>query len=228
MPPRRKYRRKRNPRFRKKRRFRRATNSLSVYRPLKRTQLYKTRYVEQQIQLNPGAAGIAANYLFSANGLYDPNITGVGHQPIGFDQLVGVMYDHYVVIGAKITCIFTNTDATNAQICGVMLRDDNSTDTDPAKIIENGNCKYTSVSQAGSGPNQKKLVVGCNPNKFLGHSKPLSDDVVKGDSSGNPSEQAYFNVFAFPTTASDASPVEVMVVIDYTAILFEPKKLNLS
>ena len=41
----------------------------------------------------------------------DPNHTGVGHQPLYFDQLMTI-YNHYIVIGAKITVKFTAYPAT--------------------------------------------------------------------------------------------------------------------
>jgi len=39
-------------------------------------------------------SGAVSTYVFAANGLYDPNITGTGHQPMGFDQLLQ-FYNHY-------------------------------------------------------------------------------------------------------------------------------------
>lgn len=33
--------------------------------------------------------------------MYDPDLTGFGHQPYFFDQLTDI-YSHYVVIGSKI------------------------------------------------------------------------------------------------------------------------------
>ena len=35
------------------------------------------------------------------NGLFDPDITGFGHQPMGFDQLCPTLYQSYVVTGCK-------------------------------------------------------------------------------------------------------------------------------
>ena len=46
----------------------------------------KLRYVEK---INMGSIGASSNVVqnqFIANGAYDPNFTGTGHQPRGFDQ----------------------------------------------------------------------------------------------------------------------------------------------
>ena len=41
----------------------------------------------QEVSLNP-TVGAVASADFAANGLYDPYLSGVGHQPMGFDQLM--------------------------------------------------------------------------------------------------------------------------------------------
>jgi len=41
------------------------------------------------VGLNP-AIGAAAGYVFNLNSLHDPNTSGVGHQPTGFDQLIAI------------------------------------------------------------------------------------------------------------------------------------------
>ncbi len=74
-------------------------------------QLVKMRYFAD-VELDPGAGAMAA-HIFSANGLFDPDITGVGHQPYSFDQWMAV-YDHYHVVGAKISVTFLSTQEAAA------------------------------------------------------------------------------------------------------------------
>lgn len=47
------------------------------------------------------------NQLFRANGLYDPDYTGAGHQPPQFDTFANV-FDNYRVIGGKMKVTFVN------------------------------------------------------------------------------------------------------------------------
>ena len=56
------------------------------------------------VSINPGAAGTPAAYVYRANGLYDPDLTGGGHQPRGYDQFTP-MYNHWTVVGAKVTVL---------------------------------------------------------------------------------------------------------------------------
>jgi len=42
-----------------------------------------------------------ANYEFCANGVYDPNVTSTGHQPLYFDQYIA-LYERYMVKSSRI------------------------------------------------------------------------------------------------------------------------------
>ena len=79
---------------------------LQVYRPMRsfnqvgfpKTLKFIHKYCDN-VSVS-GSAGIPFKYQFSCNGLYDPNITGTGHQPMYFDQVTPI-YNQYRVIGAK-------------------------------------------------------------------------------------------------------------------------------
>lgn len=202
---------------------------MSVRRaPLGRSIKRTVRYLENEFFLNGGTGGLADEYLFSCNGLYDPNISGVGHQPIGFDQLM-LMYDHFVVIASKITVHFRNTDANVPYLAGIRISDRNSEETDVRKTIENGNCIWTHLdAQEGSGKDVKTLSYTINPNKFLARTKPLSDPELKGSVSANPTEQCYFNVFCGSVGSVDGGNVQCTALVEYTTVFLEPKLLNLS
>lgn len=47
------------------------------------------------------------NYVFRLNSVYDPNYTGVGHQPLGHDQLAA-LYNRYRVDAVLVDFEFTN------------------------------------------------------------------------------------------------------------------------
>lgn len=179
------------------------------------------------LDLNPGVGGAAAVHVFSCNGLYDPDISGVGHQPRGFDQLME-LYDHYVVIAAKLTWHFGTTNAsTYDQLACISVQDDTGTSADMRDNTE----RAVSIIQAfpaGASGDTKSLSLGVNPNAFLGRGNPLSDSQLKGSSSANPSEQAFFHCAVAPLQAVDAATVNSYVVIEYTAIFIEPKDVALS
>lgn len=70
--------------------------------PAQHTMLKLTYY--EELSLTPVAG--YASYIYRINDLYDPNLTGVGHQPLYRDQMF-LLYSYARVLGAKITVQFT-------------------------------------------------------------------------------------------------------------------------
>lgn len=189
-----------------------------------RTQL---RYNERGLSINPGAGGVTGVHVFSANSLFDPDRTGVGHQPAGFDEIMA-LYDHFTVHGAKITVDFHNDDATNPVLVGIAVRDANVTVADPRQYVENGLMDYTMLSNFGNWKDHTRITMHCDVAKYLGRKNLLSDPDVKGSASANPLEEAYFHVCVWALGAVDASTTTCAVTIDYDVTFHERKMVGLS
>lgn len=171
--------------------------------------------------MNPGA-GVLADQVFGANGLYDPDITNAGHQPRGFDQLIA-LYDHYVVIGSKIEVMFSTVGDTRDLVCGVTLRDSNTSFVALENVIlplESPFTSYAVVRAAAGEP--AKLAQTFSP-KFLGRTKYLSDPDLKGDSSSNSDEMGFYHVWAQALDDGDQGAVRALVRITFEVMFIEPK-----
>ncbi len=175
-----------------------------------------------RFQLNPGAGGTPAIHVFSANGAYDPDITSVGHQPRGFDQLMS-LYDHFVVKSTKIKLFADNNTEIAAQVVGVQLRDAASGDIDYESLQEYGYKSDMLLASHTSGPSARTLTWKVNPLEFLGK-HPIHDPEIKGSASGNPIEQAYLWVYSYPIHDGDAQPINVMAELEMEVDLIEPKQ----
>jgi len=185
------------------------------------------RYVERQTDLNSGAAGAISEIFWWANGLFDPRDAIGGHQPLGFDQMM-LMYNHWVVIGAKITIDFVNLDATNPQIVGIRPADDAVALNSVERVMEFGTTKYKLLNKWGTAGDKTQMTYRINPNKFLGVSHPLSSSRVRGSATSNPAEGCFFGMFAAPQAAIDPGVVRCSVRIEYVALFMEPKELAQS
>lgn len=188
----------------------------------------KLRYHES-ITIDPANLGFAGTHVFSHNGIYDPNITGVGHQPRGFDQLMP-MYDHYTVIGSKITVSFTSAGIAGAGgplIVGVAVKDSPTTNPDVNDYMEGRNVVSRILNRSSTSAESHSITLTktCSTRKFLGVSKPLANALIRGDIGNNPNEQAYYHLFAaLVTGTADAPVIEASVVIDYLVVFTEPKQ----
>lgn len=208
------YRKKRYRRRRKK-----GKKLVLLKSPVPKTMFTKMRY-HTTFNLDPGT-GILAYKIIKANGMYDPEVSAGGHQPRGFDQLMA-LYDHFVVLGSKITASFASANTSYSTINLVALRDTSTPSAAVNDYMEGGyvSSKIAEV-RGGGGINIIKKTFN---NKFLGRSKALSDPDLKGSASADPTEGAYFHII---TSAMDSSvdPVvtNVSIVIDYIVALIEPK-----
>lgn len=190
----------------------------------------KFRYVETTIDLNPGALGTAGVYVFSANGMFDPNITGVGHQPRGFDELMA-MYDHYTVVGSKVTVSFSQTVGNSyyTTSAGIALKDGTTTYSDVNDYLEGRNVVSTVMASSTTDSTRvHTLSKTFSCKKFLGISHPLAEKNVAGNKGSNPSEGAFYHIFCAPLASVDDPPMRAQVRIDYLAVLTEPVQPNQS
>lgn len=212
---------------RRRKRRRRGKNLIRTRAPLPTKFATKMRY-NQSVVLSPTAASTPALHVFRANSLYDPDYTGIGHQPRGFDQLMA-LYDHFVVVGAKITVTFIGQNNNNSNfICGISLAADNPILGSRNDYMEYPNTSHAIVTNTAA-TTGKRTISKVFSNKFLGRSKPLSDSQLKGSAAGNPEELAYFHVWAAKNDGAVADPtVECEIVIDYLAVLIEPKNPSQS
>lgn len=173
------------------------------------------------INLNPAIASVTSR-VFSANGLYDPDISGTGHQPRGFDQLMA-LYDHYVVIGSKITVRWANSHSAGT-LLAVSVQDNITTSSDPQDMLEAVNSTYHLASAVGGGPSAIMLTNQVNPMTFLGRKNALDDPQLKGSASQNPSEGCYYHVSLWTPDGTDPPTQALTVQIEYSALLIEPKR----
>lgn len=185
----------------------------------------KLRYADQ-VNMDPGAAGVAAVLVLSANGLYDPNISQTGHQPRGFDQWM-TMFDHYCVIGAKLTCRFISYSNTEPIIVGINLKDSETTYADKVDYEEGRNCR-TQLINSNANEDHRQLSLTFSTKKFLGITHPLSSSVARGSATANPTEGAYFHVWGAPFGTGDVGPFKIQYWIDYLVVFHEPKQPAMS
>lgn len=185
----------------------------------------KMNYIDNST-LNPGT-GQAKGLVVSANGAYDPlpNILG-NRQPRGFDQMMQ-MFNHYIVLGSKITATFTNGQATGA-VCGIVLKDQNTVYTSISEYTESQTIvKRNLPGGGGSGVSyvSRTLSMKVNPTKWLGRSNPFADPELKGNVASNPTEQCYYLPFVYPADgASDISVVLIDMTVEYVIAFIEPKE----
>lgn len=215
--------------YRKKRRARSNLTSVQSTASVAPSQLVKLRYVESVV-INP-ATGLVGAHIFSASSIFDPDVTGGGHQPLGRDEWA-IFYDHYTVIGSKCTArFFSDTSAANTgnAMVGVMVKDNATTTNTPSTMLEQTNT-YPKMLTNSSAQGAVIATKGYSAKRFFGLSNVNDNRTVVGAQFGSsPTDQAYFHVYVTPTTSSDnVGDVNVVVTIEYLCLMTERKTLTAS
>lgn len=187
----------------------------------KRTLQY---YTEMSIT---GAASAANAYVFSCNGMYDPDITGTGGQPMGFDQMMS-FYNHYTVVRSKIQVILSNTSTADLVSCGVLLSGSSTVTSNIEDMIENGDIVLSTLTFYGQPGCMAKIVKNCDCAKFQGIDDIMDDPNMRGDAASNPVEQMYFHVVDYNPYTANVIGLRAQVLIQFEAVFHEPRKGPLS
>lgn len=170
------------------------------------------RYCEQ-IGLT-SASGVPAYYKFSCNGLYDPNVTATGHQPMYFDQFSGLYY-HYVVLASRIK-ILCYTGPTVPYLVNLFIDDVGGApaQTDPVGVFENSLAQRPKIATEYL---PVELMASWDAKKYFGPD-PLDNNSLAGTGLGNPVEQSYFTICVKTVDGITSATARVVVEIEYTAI----------
>lgn len=198
----------------------------------------RLRYVSIQT-FNPSVGSYAHN-VFSANGCYDPDVTGVGHQPLGFDQWM-TFYDHYTVVKSSCHVSAQNTSSASGVYPGVwgITLSDNSSGIAALGSLDHvlesrmaGTDRSAPYGYAGGNsdgqtkPNQ--ITRYFDTQKFFRVNDVVGKADYRGSASTNPNEQAYWDVWFYSILVNDPGPVSFVVTIDYIVKFTEPKPLAQS
>ena len=171
-------------------------------------------------------SGAVATYIFSVNGLFDPDITSTGHQPMGFDQMM-VSYNHYYVTSAKITVTFRNQTGNATPVVSISVMPDTTPITVSDRIVEFGDCNMTILESKAVAGSVKTLQQSVSMRRIMGVDDIVDNSELRGDAASNPTEQTYFHVQTWNNDVFTCA-INFDVVIDYQAIFAEPRVLTES
>lgn len=169
------------------------------------------------------AAGSKQVSQYRCNGMYDPNHSGTGHQPLYFDQLAAV-YDHFTVLRSYLK-LTVSTSSSNPQQVVVYINDD--TTVTPSSIetcAEQSTAKYCVISNATA---SKTFYIPWDAKRTFGGSI-LANDNLQGTAAADPVEQSLFTIAAQAVDVAQPTSVLMNVEIVYTAVWDELKDIASS
>lgn len=165
--------------------------------------------------------GASANYSFSCNGMYDPNISGTGHQPSYFD-VCGTIYNHYTVVWSRIRVSPAPSTTLGAPMQVSVFINDDSTVAGGFSAAAEQSDSVTELVQINSGAAPKVLTLTWSSSRIFG-GDPLSNDNLAGNTGANPSEQSMFSIVQGPADSASTQTLFYLVELEYIAIWDELK-----
>lgn len=209
----------------------------------KRTGVYKKKRVNRQINVNKALQPLAQRfickqkysdtfaitvlqptYVFNLNSVFDPNRTGIGHQPYGFDTMASI-YNRYRVIGATWNIQMWNP--SSAVRCVAIPCNELPAFTSISEVCENPRSKWKSFIPGGSpvmlrGYTSIPSLTGRNKAQYM------ADDRYQALTTGSPNELALLYITAANMADSTIDGTLFNITLEYTVEYFDPKNLAQS
>lgn len=197
-----------------------STSGTGFPRQMKMTHTYRG-------SMTLACVGATSNYYFSCNGMYDPDITGTGGQPLYFDTMTAI-YDHYCVIGSKIkiTCVPVGTTAVETIRIILNVDDDASGATTSMDAIQQQKGAVNGIT-GGLNPNKCILLNKWSAKQYFGGSV-LANTELQGTSAANPTEQSYFRISYRAADGVSTPSFYLFYEINYVAVWKELKDVIAS
>lgn len=213
-----KYRRRnRGPRFRGRRRYvgrRRSRRRFGLAGRLPRTTYKKHYFVQSGVVLDPAASLDTVGKMYRLNGVSDPDASGGGHQPRGYDQMQ-FFYAQYEVVYAKIRVTFEAGDY--AAFGGISIHDDPSpTNTKTNDYMEGAEwARWRNLPNVAAGQMPLNLSMRVRPRRFWRTRSDGGNWISPTTETGVPLNQVYARVWAGSRSAS-VNPVGVTCTVGIT------------
>lgn len=173
------------------------------------------------------SGGAVSSYVFSANSLFDPNTTGTGHQPMGYDQAM-LFHNHYLVEKARCIVRALNTAAGAVTFC--LKADGSSTPvTTVDNIIEFGGVTFDTLEAKATYGSAKVFNEEVSIPRWEGIPRKvfMASDSLRGQATTSPVEQVYFHLQGWDPNGISGT-VNLDVTLDYLAWFLEPRDATAS
>lgn len=173
----------------------------------------------------PGGLPTANKYRFRLNSIYDPDVTGTGHQPYQMDQLTAI-YTKYLVKACYVDITFSNPSVAGLWV-GWSFHPDTTNNDDPTgkqldDLIERPNFTCVPISDFGT------QAITCRVNIPIHQVLGLTaaqytavTDQYGAAYNANPLSQAYLDLFIVDPNSLGTSYVRAVGRLVYDVQFFD-------
>lgn len=183
--------------------------------------LVKLKY-SQAVDLTSGAN--PGSHVFNMNSIFDPNFTGVGHQPLGYDEWSN-FYAQYCVYGASWNVRIVG-DGNAACLAGVLVKPNSTLLNNFDTIRERPYSQDAICGLQGSNKHIQCFKGFMSTKRIFGlKTLTVADDQYIASFGANPSNSWYLHLYAQHIDRSTAASSKAEVELTYYVKLFNRKNL---
>lgn len=176
----------------------------------------KLRYCDT-MNMSP-SSGSLVKQVFRLNSVFDPDLSGVGHQPLYRDTFAAI-YDQYAVISTRITVTIVNTGSVPIH-CGCVVEDDSTSSTSYTTLMEQSTGQHKLIpAQAGS-LSSHTFVYDWDCKRHLGID-PFASETYKTAVGSNPTEESDYLVWLQPVDLASSFTTYLNVEMDMVVLWTE-------
>lgn len=175
-------------------------------------------YYEKGYSIGGGLVGTANTQLMNLGSIFDPDTTGVGHQPLGRDQYAA-LYEQYVVLNVKYEIVIANFSNAQVVTAGVTVSDSLSTQTDPRVLVENGGTEWRTLGFNGSNTAVQMFTGSVDLAHVHGLTESQHISAHLADMAANPDESVFLHIWAADGFSGTCPTVQCSVRLTYTVLL---------
>jgi hypothetical protein len=183
------------------------------------TLLTKLRYVDTYALIS--TAGSLSKQTFYVNSIYDPDNSGVGHQPLYHDTYTSI-YDQYAVVNTKMIIQYQSLAASTSMVIGAVIDDDNTSSTTPTTLMEQNLGKHLLLPPLYGSLSNRTISMLWDCKKHLGID-PFTSQTYKTAVGNNPTEAAALVIWSVPADGASIATTQVQVTMEFTVLFTELK-----
>lgn len=177
--------------------------------------------------ITESATGLGAFYSFSVNSLFDPDFSGGGLQPLGFDQYAQ-FYGRYRVTGVKASVTFSARTSAPC-IVGMYFTPQSTLPAVPsAWPVVNRTSRFATICSNTGGPAVHTFTQNASLPDVFGITRPEFTNEMDFAAlmTNSPARLAYLHLFTIGRGA--VASVDFTIKLDMQAELSQPVSLSLS
>jgi len=176
-------------------------------------------------QLSELSGAAFGEYVYSGNSLFDPDSTGIGSQPAGFDEW-SAFYARYRTLGSRIVVKFTNHGTSVGVFCSVFPSLQSAGASGVVEAIAQPYSKYRQFGPA-TGNGIGSIINHMGTGKIWGMSVKF-DDLFSALTSASPTRQWYWCINSLSSDSTTNLDMDWLVEIYYDVVFSQRKNLTLS